>query len=123
MTDFEISPAPEGAGLKVSGELDLATAPRLTEALLSVPATGEVSLELSEISFLDSSGLSAILAFARSRNGGGPLVILNPSEPVARVLELTRIDQHEAIEIRRAEGRERRLLASPSTLDRDQGER
>ena len=110
MTDFEISTAPDGAGLKVSGELDLSTAPRLTEALLSVPATGEFSLELSEISFLDSSGLSAILAFARSRNGSGPLVILNPSEPVARILEITRIDQHAAIEIRRATSHERRRV-------------
>jgi anti-sigma B factor antagonist len=106
MTDFEISTAADGAGLEVSGELDLATAPRLTDALLDLRARGEVSLELSEISFFDSSGLAAILAFAKSRNGSGPLVILNPSQPVARVLEMTRIDQHEAIEIRRATNHE-----------------
>jgi anti-anti-sigma factor len=102
MADFEISTTSDGAGLKASGELDLATAPRLTEALLRTPVRGEVSLDLSEISFLDSSGVHAILAFARSRNGSGQLVILNPSEPVARVLEIAGIDLHEGIEVRRA---------------------
>ncbi len=101
MTDFEISTAWDGAGLKVAGELDLATAPRLTEALLRAPATGEVSLDLSETSFLDSTGLHAILTFARSRNGSGPLVILNPSERVSRVLKMTQVDQHDAIQVRR----------------------
>jgi anti-anti-sigma factor len=101
MTDFEISTASDGAGLKVSGELDLATAPKLTEALLNAPGRGELSLDLSEISFLDSSGLNAILAFVRSRNGSGQLVIVNPSGPVARVLEIAGIEQHAAIEVRR----------------------
>ena len=50
--------------LDVAGELDLATAPALREAVAGLLAAGEaltLVLELSGVSFLDSSGLGALL--------------------------------------------------------------
>jgi anti-anti-sigma factor len=46
-------------GLRLLGELDLASAPALQEALRRLPA--EVTLDLSELTFADSVGLQTIL--------------------------------------------------------------
>ena len=101
MSVFEISPLVNGKGLHLEGELDLAAAPRLTEALLDFASSeGEVHLDLTEVSFLDSSGLRAILALARSRGDHGSLVLLAPSASIMRILEIMGIDEHPGIEIR-----------------------
>ena len=82
MSVFEISPLVNGKGLRLAGELDLAAAPRLTEALLDfASAEGEVHLDLTEVSFLDSSGLRVILALARSRRDKGPSSFSIPPRP------------------------------------------
>ena len=102
MSIFEVSPLENGGGLKLSGELDLAAAPRLTEALLfELSPFGELRLDVSELTFVDSSGMSTIVAHARSRNGAGPVVLVDPTEPVVRALELMCLDQHPGIEVRR----------------------
>jgi len=102
MSDFEISPMHDGAGLKLVGELDLATTPELKKALLD-PALpeSEIRLDLSELTFVDSCGIQAILTLARSQDGGGRLVLLNPTAPVLRVFEVLGLDEHAGIEVRR----------------------
>jgi anti-anti-sigma factor len=100
MSVFEISLL-VGKGLRLAGELDLAAAPPLTEALLDfASAEGEVHLDLTEVSFLDSSGLSVILALARSRGDNGSVVLLAPTAAIMRILEIAGIDEHPGIEIR-----------------------
>ena len=82
MSVFEISPLVNGKGLRLAGELDLAAAPRLTEALLDFASSeGEVHLDLTEVSFLDSSGLRVILALARSRQTMDPSSSSIPPRP------------------------------------------
>ena len=102
MSVFEISPLVNRKGLRLAGELDLATAPGLTEALLDFfSSEGEVYLDLSEVSFLDSSGLRVILALALSRgDNGSSVVLLDPSVAILRILEIMGIDEHPGIEIR-----------------------
>jgi anti-anti-sigma factor len=99
---LEISPLVDGAGLKLAGELDVVTVPRLAEALFEA-STGELGLDLSRLTFLDSSGLHAILALARSRDGSGSVVLLDPSPAVMRVLEIVGIEHNPAVEIRSSE--------------------
>ena len=65
MSEFRISRPNGGTGLKIVGELDVATAPRLTEALRDLQE-GEVVLDLSELTFLDSCGTRALLELART---------------------------------------------------------
>jgi anti-anti-sigma factor len=102
MCEFEISKIPDGTGFKLVGELDVATTPQLTKALLEQPLQrGPVTLDLSELTFVDSSGIHAILTLASSLNGNGPLVVSNPSEAVARVFEILNLDAHAGLEIRR----------------------
>jgi anti-sigma B factor antagonist len=101
MSDFEISRMQDGVGLKLVGELDLATTPELTKALLDAALSySPVRLDLSELTFLDSCGIHAILTHARSQNGHGPLVLLNPSTQVSRILDILGLDEHAGIEVR-----------------------
>ncbi|MDP9071450.1 MAG: STAS domain-containing protein [Actinomycetota bacterium] len=79
----------------LAGELDMYTAPALQERLEEViaePGTSAVVLELSRLSFIDSSGLSAIVMASRKLGDrGGELNLSGPSPAVRRVLEITGI--------------------------------
>ena len=76
---FEISRLADGTGVKLAGDLDLHTAPELTAALRALRKAGDVCLDMTEVTFIDSSGLSAILSFARSREGDSKVLILDPA--------------------------------------------
>lgn len=52
---------------------------------------GQMLLDLSQIEFIDSSALAALVAL--SRDARFELMIINPSDPVRVILELTAIDQ------------------------------
>ena len=98
MSVLEISPLEDGGGFKLSGELDLATAHQLQEALLlDGHRRGELRLDMSELTFIDSSGVGAILTHARSRNGHGPIVLVRPTATVSRPLQVMSLDQHPGI--------------------------
>ena len=74
------------------GELDLATAPELRQALglLSEQGKNHVTLDLTHLDFVDSTGLSVfVMAFNRAHAAGGSMVIRNPSLPVMRIFEIT----------------------------------
>ena len=74
------------------GELDLAVADRFRAELEHYLAVGGVRtlvLNLSRVSFIDSSGLGVILGRYRYlRSLGGQVAIVRPSPPVNRLLEL-----------------------------------
>jgi anti-anti-sigma factor len=77
----------------VEGELDLSTADELKQALLRELSGGRrVLLDLSDVTFIDSSGLAAIVnAFGDTADGnGGKLELLPELHPQARrLMELT----------------------------------
>jgi anti-anti-sigma factor len=52
--------------IAVTGELDLATAPRLSKRLneAALNGTGGIIVDLSETAFIDSSGLHALMVFS-----------------------------------------------------------
>ena len=97
---LEISSLVDVAGIKLTGEVDLATAYQLTEALANISTESEVHLELTDLTFMDSSGLRTILAFAGSRNGAGPVILVNPSDAIQRLLAITGVAHHPKIELR-----------------------
>jgi anti-anti-sigma factor len=76
----------------IGGELDIATAPELEEAVeASVRGGGPIVLDLSALSFVDSTGIRAFLSIARRLNDRGCIFLHAPQENVRRVLELVRI--------------------------------
>lgn len=81
--------------VSIMGEVDLATAPALEETLRGVPEdrAGELVVDLSGCSFLDSSGLRALLATRERQEPSSQrlaLVLSNPN--VMRIFQLTKYD-------------------------------
>ncbi len=87
-----------GPVVEATGEIDLDSAPKLRtalhEALGRVPAPPVAVLDLSGVTFCDSTGLNAMLLARReAQHAGTVLHLAAPSGTVARVLELTGVDQ------------------------------
>jgi anti-sigma B factor antagonist len=83
--------------LRLTGELDLSTAPQLEEAIAEVmdPSTEEIVVDLSGLSFMDSSGLRVLLAAdSDTKASGKRLRIARGPEAVDRVFRLTGLDAH-----------------------------
>lgn len=52
-----------------------------------------LSIDMSDVIFVDSSGLAELVrAMKHSRERGGDVHIVSPSDPVRVILELTRLD-------------------------------
>ena len=86
-------------GLALIGELDMATVTELKAALQSVSRSDPVTLDLAQLTFIDSTGLHAIMELARSQNGSGPLILATPSVTAKRALEIAGLDSHPGVEI------------------------
>ena len=74
------------------GELDLASVGALQERLTAVEqdAPSLIVLDLSDLSFIDSSGLRVLLlADGRAREDDRELVLTHSSDAVQRVFEMT----------------------------------
>jgi anti-anti-sigma factor len=93
--DFQLRTHRHDAAVEVvaTGELDMAAAFKLesgVDPLLEDDAVDSVQLDLSEVGFVDSAGLGALLALReRAQDRGIPLQIARASGPVRRLLELT----------------------------------
>jgi anti-sigma B factor antagonist len=95
------------ATVSVRGEVDLATAPQLKEALTDLVdnGAGDVLVDLSETTFIDSTTLGVLMSQARRlRAADGDLVIVCGDRNVRRIFEITLLDRLFEIFDTRAEG-------------------
>ncbi|MEV6350762.1 STAS domain-containing protein [Actinoplanes sp. NPDC051851] len=96
MAEFEASTfATAGrVTVTVSGECDLSVRERLTAVLLDAVNRGpRVFVDVAAVSFLDSSGVHALVTAHHAAQGrGGRLFVTNAAGAVATVLELTGLD-------------------------------
>ena len=100
MEHLTITPlVPPQHGLHLIGELDMATVAQLETAFEAVSGDGPVTLDLAQLTFIDSSGLYAIMEFARSRNGSGPLILASPSATAKRAMEIAGLEGQFGVEI------------------------
>jgi anti-sigma B factor antagonist len=94
--DFTTSDREGGAHVALTGELDIATAPRLEEEVRRLEAEGRglIVLDLRGLEFMDSSGLRALLAAdTRARERGARIVLVRGDDRIQRVLRITRLDE------------------------------
>lgn len=81
----------------VRGDLDLVGGPELGEVLLAVAAAGEpteIVVDLDAVTFLDSSGVSALVVAHRHLAGTGVrLWVTGGPDNVRKVLSLTGVDE------------------------------
>ncbi len=78
--------------IAVSGEIDHHNARSLRGKIdekIYLYRPQRVSLDVSEVTFMDSSGLGLILGrFTLTRELGGEFCVVNPNDSVAKILEL-----------------------------------
>ncbi|MDQ3384433.1 MAG: STAS domain-containing protein [Actinomycetota bacterium] len=82
--------------VRVRGEIDIATNPMFDAAVASAGEAGVTLLEmdLSEVTFMGSSGLAALLRAQRLlRERGARLVLVRPSRAVTDLLEMTKLHE------------------------------
>ena len=100
-THFEVIEIPHG--LRLVGELDMLTAPELEAALVQADNGRVVTLDLAELTFIDSSGIHLIAEYAESMDVHLPVRLANVPRQIAQVFRVTRLHKHSQLEIEPAE--------------------
>ena len=78
---------------RVSGELDIATAPQLATALEGELRPGtRVTLDLADLTFIDAAGLRVLVGVGRAVGSTGGVMLQQPSSMVQRVLAVAGVD-------------------------------
>ena len=95
----ELSVSQTSAGsvpiLAVSGEVDVYSAPALKDRIAELIQSGQTTLivDLSEVAFLDSTGLGALVeARAETTEAGGSLPIVCSQERILKLFTITGLD-------------------------------
>jgi anti-sigma B factor antagonist len=84
------------AVIALSGEVDIYTAPQFKERMLELLDGGVTNLviDLSQVSFIDSTALGVLIGGVRRVNSaGGTMALVVVSRPVQRVLNITGLDR------------------------------
>jgi anti-sigma B factor antagonist len=87
----------DAARLTLAGELDMATAPRVEEAIAAVLAKGarDVIVDLSGLAFVDSSGLRVLITLNdRAAAEAWTLGLIRPSAPSLSVFQITGAEEN-----------------------------
>jgi anti-sigma B factor antagonist len=88
------------AVVRISGEMDVASAGAVSECLTGLLDAGaDVVIDLSELEFIDSTGLGVLVtAGGRAREGGHRIRLRAPGKNVASTLSVTGLDRVFTIE-------------------------
>lgn len=87
-----VGPIGDCAIIQVTGEVDVYTAPMLREQIRELAAKGAVHLiaDLSQVHFLDSTGLGALVGgLKRLRKAGGSLALVINASRILRIFQIT----------------------------------
>lgn len=96
LLDVCVADGENGPTLVLSGEADLTTLGQLNCVLEELIWTGTrlLTVDLSRLRYADSASIAALVQADRTLRGqGGQLEVLSPQQTVARVLNLTGVDQ------------------------------
>jgi anti-sigma B factor antagonist len=93
--NHEISEKQGASVVTFTGEVDLESSPAAREILLKcLESTGTVIVDLSEVTYIDSSGVASLVeALQAAKKNGSQFALAAVSEPTRRVLELARLDK------------------------------
>jgi anti-sigma B factor antagonist len=84
----------------LDGELDIATVPSMTAALgSSIGEGGPLTLDLSGLTFIDSSGVAAILKAGNDHLPNGCVVLHGVHDATQRVVDLMGVEKTTNIHI------------------------
>ena len=82
--------------VRLGGELDLYNAPVLREALIAAAQAGPTRLviDLSEVEFIDSTALGALVEARGKLAPRSPLLLAAPQPEARRALQVSGLDRH-----------------------------
>ncbi len=93
----------DGRGIRLAGEVDMENVDRLENALEPLAARGgEVLVDCSALTFMDSSGFGVLINAAKALGDRGRLVLISPGELIARTLNLMGVEMVPNLEVRDA---------------------
>ena len=77
------------------GDVDLQSSPEARKVLLETVGKGlPIMVDLSQVGYIDSSGVASLVeSFQAARKAGQDLILISVSEGAKRVLELARLDK------------------------------
>lgn len=82
--------------MSVEGEVDVYTSPQVKQELVALAESGvtHVILNLSQVEYLDSTGLGVLISgLKRLRENGGNLALVGPGMRILRIFEITGLDR------------------------------
>jgi anti-sigma B factor antagonist len=83
--------------VRLSGDVDVESSLELTEtlkAVLATTGTQPLVLDLTEVEFMDSSGLGVLVGVhQQAAVQGGTLILAGPHPRVAKILRITKLDK------------------------------
>lgn len=88
--------------IRLHGELDLATAPQLSEAVATVldARPRSLAVDLRELTFVDSTGLNVLVAaHRRAQADGCAFVVLAARGAALRAIQVTGVDRIFEVEV------------------------
>jgi len=96
---YEVRSEGDTTIVSLAGEIDLENSPNVRRILLeSVGKKRGVLVEMSSVSYIDSSGVASLVeAFQSARRGSTSFALVAVSDAAMRVLELARLDRVFAI--------------------------
>jgi anti-anti-sigma factor len=104
-TTFRIEEQPDDHIFRLIGELDLDSSEDFLHGLGSaVQRGGDIRLDVSDLRFIDSSGIRALIVVSQQLGDRGQIVLRAPKGEVARVLELIKAETFPNLSIDRAVG-------------------
>ena len=95
MHRIRVDATPDGTAIVTAeGELDAYAAPELTACLASLGDARDVVVDLSAVSFLDSTALGIVLRTVREiGERGGEVRLVLPETTARRIFEITMLDR------------------------------
>lgn len=89
---FSVSRAESSAVFYLKGELDMSSVPIFHDAPETLAVGGFVIIDFTDVTFMDSQGIRALIQSA-SMMEGGTLIVHGVRGPVRKVAELTGLDR------------------------------
>ena len=98
--ELDIERTTNPRGFRVAGDLDVSTVELLADALeQAIEVGGDVTIDLSAVDFVDSTGLQLLVRSARRLESRGRLILVSPQPRVRLLFDYVLLDQRANVEI------------------------
>jgi anti-anti-sigma factor len=100
MAMLDISQTDDPKGLRLAGDVDLATVDRFRSALAPmVREGGDIVVDMADMRFIDSSGVQVIIRALENLGDRGRLVLAHPRRTVVRMTRVMGLQRFKNLEV------------------------